>query len=324
MADSTTHYGLTKPLGTEYYNISVPNGNMDKIDTALHALGSGLAIIATGDTHVAAASGDFIYIHSHGTLAEGLYKATTSIALNAALSGSNVTAVTGGGLNTKVDKVSGKGLSANDYTTTEKTKLAGIESGAQVNPGAATTSAAGLMSAADKTKLNGIANNANNYSLPTAANGTKGGIQIGYSQNGKNYPVQLSSEKAYVNVPWSDTTYSDATTSTHGLMSAADKTKLNGISSTANRVDISTVTVTKSFTLAANNVAGYSATQMGYTWPAGYWPISVRKAETDCGALVCGFDITASGVMTMVSIANPFAASLSGTLTVVVACIKTT
>lgn len=33
----------------------------------------------------------------------------------------------------KVDKVSGKGLSTNDYTTTEKNKLAGIASGAQVN-----------------------------------------------------------------------------------------------------------------------------------------------------------------------------------------------
>ena len=33
----------------------------------------------------------------------------------------------------KVDKVAGKGLSANDYTTTEKNKLAGIASGAEVN-----------------------------------------------------------------------------------------------------------------------------------------------------------------------------------------------
>ncbi len=45
------------------------------------------------------------------------------------------------------------------------------------------------------------------YTLPLAANGTRGGIQIGYSGSGKNYPVQLSSEKAYVNVPWTDTTY---------------------------------------------------------------------------------------------------------------------
>lgn len=36
-------------------------------------------------------------------------------------------------LNTKVDKLPGKGLSTNDYTTTEKNKLAGIASGAEVN-----------------------------------------------------------------------------------------------------------------------------------------------------------------------------------------------
>lgn len=36
-------------------------------------------------------------------------------------------------LNNKVDKVTGKGLSTNDYTTAEKAKLAGIETGAQVN-----------------------------------------------------------------------------------------------------------------------------------------------------------------------------------------------
>ena len=37
-------------------------------------------------------------------------------------------------LNDKVDKVTGKGLSTNDYTTAEKDKLAGIKTGAQVNP----------------------------------------------------------------------------------------------------------------------------------------------------------------------------------------------
>ena len=37
------------------------------------------------------------------------------------------------GLGDKVDKVSGKGLSTNDYTTAEKTKLSNIESGAEVN-----------------------------------------------------------------------------------------------------------------------------------------------------------------------------------------------
>ena len=48
-------------------------------------------------------------------------------------------------------------------------------------------------------------------SIPLAASGTRGGIQIGFTQSGKNYPVQLSSEKAYVNVPWTDTTYTNGT-----------------------------------------------------------------------------------------------------------------
>jgi len=57
------------------------------------------------------------------------------------------------------------------------------------------------------------ATNANNYSLPLAASGTRGGVQIGYAENGKNYPVELSSEKMFVNVPWTDnnTTYSAGT-----------------------------------------------------------------------------------------------------------------
>lgn len=78
-------------------------------------------------------------------------------------------------LNNKVDKVSGKGLSTNDFT------------------------------AAYKIKLDGIANGANNYSLPVAGD-VLGGIKLGYSASGKNYPVQIdNTNKAYVYVPWTDT-----------------------------------------------------------------------------------------------------------------------
>ena len=99
----------------------------------------------------------------------------------------------------------------------------------------ATTNMAGFMSVQDKNKLDRIAENANNYSLPLAANGTRGGIQVGYAANGRNYPVQLSGEKAYVNVPWTDTntTYDLATSTNNGLMSSADKAKIDGISSGA-------------------------------------------------------------------------------------------
>lgn len=37
MATTTTNYGLTKPAGTDKYDISVQNGNMDIIDTKLKA-----------------------------------------------------------------------------------------------------------------------------------------------------------------------------------------------------------------------------------------------------------------------------------------------
>jgi hypothetical protein len=98
----------------------------------------------------------------------------------------------------------------------------------------ATSNMAGLMSIRDKNKLDRIAEGANNYSLPLAANGTRGGIQVGYTANGRNYPVQLSGEKAYVNVPWTDTntTYGLATSKTDGLMKASDKAKIDSIDTT--------------------------------------------------------------------------------------------
>lgn len=50
-------------------------------------------------------------------------------------------------------------------------------------------------------------------SIPAATSSTYGGIQIGYTTSGRNYAVQLSNGKAYVNVPWTDTntTYSAGT-----------------------------------------------------------------------------------------------------------------
>ena len=50
-------------------------------------------------------------------------------------------------------------------------------------------------------------------SVPVATSSAYGGIQIGYATSGKNYAVQLSNGKAYVNVPWTDTntTYTSGT-----------------------------------------------------------------------------------------------------------------
>lgn len=57
------------------------------------------------------------------------------------------------------------------------------------------------------------------YVLPKATDSALGGIQTGYSENSKNYAVKVDgSGKAYVTVNWTDTTYTNATSGTPGLV----------------------------------------------------------------------------------------------------------
>lgn len=72
------------------------------------------------------------------------------------------------------------------------------------------------LSAAQVRSLLNVANGANNYSLPLASGTVRGGVKVGYSENGKNYPVELDNEKMYVNVPWTDTNTDTNTTYSAG------------------------------------------------------------------------------------------------------------
>ena len=55
--------------------------------------------------------------------------------------------------------------------------------------------------------------------IPLASITTRGGVKIDPNpMSGKNYPVLLSNERAYVNVPWTNTTYTTATSGTLGLV----------------------------------------------------------------------------------------------------------
>ena len=90
---------------------------------------------------------------------------------------------------------------------------------AKADTDTATTTADGLMSAADKEKLDGVAANANKYSLPLATASVRGGVKIGYEENGKNYPVEIANEKMFVNVPWENTTYTNFVKSGSGAKS---------------------------------------------------------------------------------------------------------
>lgn len=95
--------------------------------------------------------------------------------------------------------------------------------------GTASGSAAGLMSAADKTKLDGIAAGANKYTHPSYTARTSGLYKITVDSAGHVSAVTAVAKADITNlgIPGTNTTYSDATQSTHGLMSVNDKKKLD-------------------------------------------------------------------------------------------------
>ena len=97
----------------------------------------------------------------------------------------------------------------------------------------ATTEYDGLMSSADKKKLDGIENNANNYTHPASAAGAKasGLYKVQTDANGHVIGAVnvVKGDITALGVPAQDTTYVDATGSASGLMSASDKTKLDGL-----------------------------------------------------------------------------------------------
>ena len=115
---------------------------------------------------------------------------------------------------------------------------AAAKSAIEAKPSAvATQSTNGLMSAADKTKLDGIAENANNYTHPGYTAQASGLYKVTVDSTGHVSAVAAvaKSDITALGIPESDTTYSAATTSAEGLMSAADKTKLDGVTAGANK-----------------------------------------------------------------------------------------
>ena len=167
---------------------------------------------------------------------------------------------------TKVDKITGKGLSTEDYTSTEKTKLSGIEASANnythpanhaisvitglqtaldgkvddgqvltnVPTGALFTDTIYVHPATSGNKhipSGGAANQVLKYSADgTAVWGTDADTVT--TVNGKTGAIAKADVVA-LGIPAQDTTYSVATQSVAGLESAADKTKLDGIATGA-------------------------------------------------------------------------------------------
>lgn len=96
----------------------------------------------------------------------------------------------GGGVNAKIKDVSKDalkswlGLGSLAYNSSiDWSQISGVPT--------ATTTQSGIMSAADKAKLNGIASGANNYTLPTASGTTLGGIKVSTIQKGTEWPISV-------------------------------------------------------------------------------------------------------------------------------------
>ena len=202
----------------------------------------------SGDYSAATTSAAGLMSAADKTKLEGIEAGATATTVDSALSSTSENPVQNKVINTalagKVDTVSGKGLSSNDYTDAEKTKLAGIAEGATAvtvdsalsatseNPvqnkvvksaldgKVDTVSGKGLSTedytTAEKTKLAGIAEGANAYTLPAATTTTLGGVIVG-----TNLAVDANGTISG--------NYSAATTSANGLMSSTDKTKLDGL-----------------------------------------------------------------------------------------------
>lgn len=99
MATYTTNLGLKKPAGDENMNVGDINGNMDDVDTAITNDRKAMAKVSKANTHAAISAGEYVYVYGHGTLPDGLYTANSAISANATLSTSNLTSVSGGGMN---------------------------------------------------------------------------------------------------------------------------------------------------------------------------------------------------------------------------------
>ena len=137
MGTFTNFIKLHKPGETEKYNINVFNANAELIDSALARMEQENEnrdnLLDALNTKATDLADGFLSKEDHAKYEDANNKKHTHNN-KAVLDGITATLVSAWNTVTnKVDKVAGKGLSTHDYTTEEKNKLNGIESGAKAN-----------------------------------------------------------------------------------------------------------------------------------------------------------------------------------------------
>lgn len=219
----------------------------------------------------------------------------------------------------KVDKVDGKGLSTNDYTTDEKNKLSGIATGAEVNQNAFSNVVVGSTTIAADSKTDSLTiiagNNititpdATNDKLTIAATDTVYTHPTYTSKNSGLYKITVDgtghvsattavskSDITALGIPAQDTTYSTATQSANGLMSYGDKTKLDGIETGANNTTVDSTLSSTSTNPVQNKVVNTAISTLNTL--VGDTPVAtqITSAINDAGFLTVDLNDTESGI----------------------------
>ena len=170
------------------------------------------------------------------------------------------------GLSTKVDKVEGKGLSTNDFTTAEKNKLAGIAAGA------------------------------NAYSLPIASATVLGGIKVGNNLTISNGVLSGTPDSHYANT----FTIKGAGTAAATFNQSSDAT-LNIAAGTGISVSATSGTITIANTVANTHLKNFLDIQAAGTSVVKYTQDSDKTLKFVAGSNVTLTPNAANGTITISS-----------------------
>ena len=133
-----------------------------------------------------------------------------------------------------------------------------------------------------------------NTTYAEATSSALGLIKIGFAESGKNYPVELSSGKAYVNVPWTDTNTDTNTTNwnfnanggANENISAGETLRFNGGGATTVSRSGNTLTISSTDTNTDTNTTYSTATastlglvKIGYTESGKNYPVELSSGQ---------------------------------------------
>ena len=140
-------------------------------------------------------------------------------------------------INNKVDKETGKGLSSNDYTTTEKNKLSGIQAGAEKNVVTSVNGQTGSITLDLGTDYTHPTSHPASMIVEDATHRFVTDTEKTTWNNKQNTLTAGTNVSISGNtISATNTTYSVATTSANGLMSSTDKRNLNNVQVTGIKV----------------------------------------------------------------------------------------